>query len=228
MKKSIYKAIAVSTGLLLSTSALAEVTGNIGATSNYLWRGTTQTSGEVAVQGGLDYADDSGFYVGTWASNVDFGDGTSYEIDFFGGYAGEINKDISYDVSYFYYAYPDAASDINFGEVTLSLAWNGFDVGYSKALHADSDVSGASSETDWNYIQANYSYDLTDKLALSFHYGRSFGDVVEDLLGEDYSDYNVTLSATVPVGAVTFMVSDTDLKDDDVKVAIGYTYSFDL
>ena len=85
MKKSLYQAIALSTGLLLSGSALAEVTGNIGATSNYLWRGTTQTSNEAAIQGGLDYAHDSGFYAGTWASNVDFGDETSYELDFYGG-----------------------------------------------------------------------------------------------------------------------------------------------
>jgi hypothetical protein len=45
---------------------------NIGAVSNYMWRGVSQTQDGPAVQGGLDYAHSSGFYIGTWASNVDF------------------------------------------------------------------------------------------------------------------------------------------------------------
>ena len=173
MKKSLYQAIALSTGLLLSGSALAEVTGNIGATSNYLWRGTTQTNDAAAVQGGIDYAHDSGFYAGTWVSNVDFGDETSYELDLYG-------------------------------------------------------VSGASDETDWSYIQANASFPLTEKLSVAFHYGYSQGDVVEDLFGDTYADYNVTLSAETDIGTVSFMAADTDLPDNDAKVVLGYSYGFTL
>jgi len=228
MKKSLYQAIALSTGLLLSGSALAEVTGNIGATSNYLWRGTTQTNDAAAVQGGIDYAHDSGFYAGTWVSNVDFGDETSYELDLYGGYGGNFTEDLTYDISYLYYAYPDAGGSIDFGEVALTLGWKWLDVGYSKVINADSGVSGASDETDWSYIQANASFPLTEKLSVAFHYGYSQGDVVEDLFGDTYADYNVTLSAETDIGTVSFMAADTDLPKNDAKVVLGYSYGFTL
>ena len=68
---------------MLSGPAVAEITGNATVTNNYLWRGLTQTSNNAAVQGGIDYAHDSGFYIGTWVSNVNYaaGDVFSYEHD---------------------------------------------------------------------------------------------------------------------------------------------------
>ena len=61
--------------LLASASiAQAEITGNASVVSDYNWRGITQTAGDPAIQGGIDYAHDSGFYAGAWGSNVDFGD----------------------------------------------------------------------------------------------------------------------------------------------------------
>ena len=61
---------------LLSTQAFAVegLSANVGATSNYLWRGVSQTANAAAISGGIDYEADSGFYAGTWASNIDFGD----------------------------------------------------------------------------------------------------------------------------------------------------------
>jgi uncharacterized protein (TIGR02001 family) len=59
-------------------AALAEsphsVSANIGVVSNYIWRGVTQTQDGAAVQGGLDYSNANGFYLGTWASNIDWND----------------------------------------------------------------------------------------------------------------------------------------------------------
>lgn len=80
--------IAASLGTLilaLSVPAAAEdpynISANIGAVSNYMWRGVTQTQDGAAVQGGLDFTHSSGFYLGTWASNVDFNDeGGSQEV----------------------------------------------------------------------------------------------------------------------------------------------------
>ncbi|MGB5832339.1 MAG: TorF family putative porin [Thiohalocapsa sp.] len=53
---------------------------NIGAVSNYIWRGVTQTGDQAAIQGGLDVAHESGFYAGTWISNVDFDEGASEDV----------------------------------------------------------------------------------------------------------------------------------------------------
>ena len=79
-----------ATGVLLSASmvsanqALAQgpwsFSANIGAVSNYMWRGVTQTGDQPAVQGGLDVAHESGFYAGTWLSNVDFDEGSSEDV----------------------------------------------------------------------------------------------------------------------------------------------------
>jgi uncharacterized protein (TIGR02001 family) len=68
-----------STGLALADSPHS-VSANIGAVSNYIWRGVTQTGDQAAIQGGLDYGHESGFYLGTWASNVDFDEGAPEEV----------------------------------------------------------------------------------------------------------------------------------------------------
>jgi hypothetical protein len=64
------------------------VAGNMGLFSDYRFRGISQTFEQPAIQGGIDYSHASGFYLGTWASNVNglsFPDG-SIEMDFYGGY----------------------------------------------------------------------------------------------------------------------------------------------
>ncbi len=134
MKHTKFSLSVIAGLLLVAGEAQAAVSGNIGAASNYLWRGTTQTDDSVAVQGGIDYSHDSGFYLGTWASNVDFGDDTSYELDFYGGYSGSIGEDFGYDISYLYYGYPDAEGDIDFGELALTLSWKWFELGYARWL----------------------------------------------------------------------------------------------
>ncbi len=71
MKKSIVLATAVAS-ILSSGVALAELSANAAVTSNYIWRGVTQTADQAAGQGGIDWGHDSGLYAGTWVSNVDF------------------------------------------------------------------------------------------------------------------------------------------------------------
>lgn len=216
--------------MMLAVPASAAVTANAGMTSNYLWRGVTQTNDGVAVQGGVDYEHDSGFYLGTWASNVDFGDDTSYEIDFYGGYAGSITDDLGYDVSYLYYAYPDSDASVDFGELKAALSWKWFSLSYSYVVNADDDVASAPLDNDdMSYVDAAASWPLSDSLSLTVHYGYSSGDVVTAWFDEDsYSDYSIALSKDTDVGSFSFLISDTDLENDDPKVVIGYSYSFDL
>jgi len=230
MKQALRTTSILASGLLMSFCANASITANIGASSNYLWRGVTQTQDAVAVQGGIDYEHDSGVYLGTWASNVDFGDDTSYEIDFYGGYAGAIGDDFGYDIGYLYYAYPDSDASVDFGEITAALSWKWFSVSYSQIVNADSDVaSDPLDEKDLSYIQAGFSYPFSDTLSLDLHYGYSSGDVSTAWFDVDsYADYSLSLNKDTDIGTVSFMVSDTDLEQDDPKVILGYSYSFDL
>ncbi|MFP5304085.1 TorF family putative porin, partial [Cobetia sp. SIMBA_158] len=76
LKKTIaFSAVALMAATSLTSTAVnAEVSANVAATSNYLWRGQEQTGGDAAISGGIDYADESGFYAGTWVSNASWAD----------------------------------------------------------------------------------------------------------------------------------------------------------
>ncbi len=109
--------------LLASASiAQAEITGNASVVSDYNWRGITQTAGDPAIQGGIDYAHESGFYAGAWGSNVDFGDccDENLETDLYFGWSG--GEDITWNVGFIYYLYP-GAEGLNFPEIYGSLGW---------------------------------------------------------------------------------------------------------
>lgn len=93
-----------------------DFTGNVGVTTEYVFRGITQSREAPAIQGGVDYADPSGAYAGLWASSVDFGDGdqASTEFDYYGGYKFEVAQGISLDFGGIYYNYPAADSARNY------------------------------------------------------------------------------------------------------------------
>ena len=93
-----------------SSAAMAELTANVSATTNYLWRGVTQTGDASAVSGGIDYSDDSGAYAGVWVSNIS----GAQEVDYYGGYATDM-----FDVGVITYQYPIDTS-LNFTELYVS------------------------------------------------------------------------------------------------------------
>jgi len=115
-KLSLIAALAVSA---ITTSAMAEleVSTNVSATNNYVWRGMTQANNAAAVQGGVDIGMD-GLYLGAWTSNV-AGD---TEVDGYAGYAGEIDG-LGYDLGFIRYGYLDAPGG-NFNETYLGLSYD--------------------------------------------------------------------------------------------------------
>jgi uncharacterized protein (TIGR02001 family) len=96
VKKQIAFITAIATiGGLSAGSALAlDVTANAGAVSEYVFRGVPSSDGKAAAQGGLDAAWDSGFYLGTWGSSVDFDGSDGVEVDFYGGYGSVGDEDL--------------------------------------------------------------------------------------------------------------------------------------
>ncbi|WP_071211957.1 TorF family putative porin [Pseudoalteromonas rubra] len=203
----------------------SSVSANVAASSNYFWRGITQSDDGAAVSGGLDYDSGKGFYIGTWASNVDFGDAasTSYELDLYAGFSGEYNQ-LSYDLGYIHYAYPDAAGDIDFGELYASLGWQFFTVKLSHLTTAQDD---STSEEDMLYLELNAAFAVFSESELGLHIGRSSGDTVMEWTGEDdsYMDYGVSLST----GGLTLGLVKTDLDaDDDIKAYVSYALDFTL
>lgn len=101
-----------------------EFAAGVTFTSDYTFRGISQTAERPAIQGSIDWSHESGFYVGTWASNVQFGDTrVSMEWDFYAGYAGELGP-IGFDIGVLYYWYPGDTSALgySFFEVPFSLS----------------------------------------------------------------------------------------------------------
>ena len=109
------KTILATTLLAGAGVAQAELSANLGVASNYYFRGVTQTDDGAAVSGGIDFNHDSGFYLGTWMSNVDFGSSSpkaDIEIDLYTGFGGDIgDSGVSYDLSAWYYWYPGSGGD---------------------------------------------------------------------------------------------------------------------
>jgi len=220
-------ALAVSVALLgLSAPAFAEVSMNIGATSNYIWRGVTQTDDKAAVSGGLDWSADSGLYAGTWVSNVDFGPGLSpYELDLYGGYAGDVG-DFGYDVGLIYYTY-DPDDDANFLELGLSGSWQFLSAGLNYTLDGEAnDDTSAFVEGDL-YYYVGASFDLPEDFSFGLTYG-SYNFENDGMPGvEDYEHYQADLSKSAgDFGDVTLSLSDTDLDNDDMKFFVSWAKAF--
>ena len=125
--------------LTLSSSAMVWENGDhstsagVAFSSDYAWRGYSQTDEEMAISGSLDYSHASGFYLGTWASNIDFGSTSSMEIDVYAGFGGDItDSGVSYDLGVLRYMYPSEGS-LNWNEYYGSLSYSLFTafVGYT-------------------------------------------------------------------------------------------------
>lgn len=209
--------IASVAGLALSASAMlasaAEISGNVTLASDYRFRGISQLTGEwsPAIQGGFDLETESGFYIGTWASNVNFTPG-SIETDVYAGFGGNFNDDVEYDVGLLYYGYPEDGGgnvDLAYWEIYGSVAVAGFTFGlnYSPDYFAETD--------DFYYPYVDYGLALNEMFSLNFHLG--YNSFKEELfLGDDddYLDWSVGIS-TEQLGvewALTYV--DTDLDDD--------------
>ncbi len=99
-------------GAFTAPAAYAQFSANIGAVTDYRFRGVSQTLGKPALQGGMDYAHSSGLYVGTWLSTVakdSYANGKGLEVDLYGGWKNEFAKDWTIDLGALYYWYPSAA-----------------------------------------------------------------------------------------------------------------------
>src|SRR5688572_1069527 len=106
MRKS-FLSLSMATALaapLLATAETPPVTGNMTIASDYRFRGISQTYLGPAIQGGVDYAHPTGFYLGNWNSSVTsltYTGGSGIEMDFYGGYKKSFG-DIGIDVGTIY------------------------------------------------------------------------------------------------------------------------------
>jgi len=194
--------------LVLSTVALAlsaahvnaEVSANVAMSTDYIWRGMTQTDGEAATSGGFDYGHESGVYAGVWGSNIDFGSTSSMELDLYGGYATEISG-IGIDVGAIRYMYPSEGA-INFSEGYIALSAMGFTASANIAITDDFG----------DYYSLSYEHALPMEVTLA----ASVGLYNEFTTGVDNTDWKVAISKEVQGIGLELAYFDVDSDDNSL------------
>lgn len=204
---------------------------NAGVVSEYRYRGISQSRFLPAVQGGVDYADKSGFYVGAWATTIQWikdngtgGNGASgpVELDLYGGYKFNLG-DVAMDVGYLRYEYVNNTlakntnyKNANTDEVYAAGTYGPFTLKYSYAL---SNLFGQYNTTTnkgtkgSDYIDLSATFDLGNGFTLVPHVGKQ---TVKNLAIATYTDYALTLNKDLGDGwSASAAVIDTNAKLDN-------------
>lgn len=218
-------AIAMGFTTVGTAQADGEWSGNVTLTSDYVFRGVTQTDNAPMVQGGFDWGSDD-FYVGTWASGVDFGDGTSTEIDLYAGWTPSVGE-FDFDIGAIYYLYPDAPDEPeqNFVEVyagTSTTLGEFLDVGASVAYSPEFylETGGAV------YSQVTAGVPLGENFGLDASLG--FQEFLDDDECPDcsYGDYSIGLTTAFEGFGLDFRYIDTfDLDGNEESFVVSVSRS---
>jgi len=227
-----------------------DISGNMTLASDYVFRGKSQTNDGFAVQGGVDFAHkNSGFILGTWASNVKFledktvlpSDRADIEVDFYVGYGDNLDQyldGLSYTIKANRYTYPGAASSLNYDttEYSLNLSYTtkkDTDFGLEKLPYLISEG-----------VSFNLLYDFSPEfsgLGKSHHYGLNVnytfangfgvgGEVGQQLIenDNDYLYYGAKVSYPIAGFDASIAYSGTDLEQNDADDRFIFALSKDF
>jgi uncharacterized protein (TIGR02001 family) len=168
---------------LLSLPAFANVSANVTFSSDYIWRGMTQTDGP-AMSGGFDFESENGFYAGIWGSNVNFNDGAGSELDYYFGYGFEVGN-VGIDLGYVAFDYPQNNTGLDFEEIVIGLSMG--DLGLTFALGQDS--APDYTEISYAFGDVGLSYGEYDDYGNNFGISYDFECGTYDC-GIGYSDFS--------------------------------------
>ena len=174
--------------------AVAPLSFNLSLTSDYRYRGISQSRVKPALQGGADYAFESGFYIGSWASTInwikDGGGNGNVEIDLYGGYKTEVAKGLTLDVGVLQYYYPSNKLNPSADtfEVYGALSFGPVTAKYSQST---GNLFGFADSSSSGYFDLSATFDLGDGFSLVPHIGHQS---VKNSSKFDYTDYSLALS----------------------------------
>lgn len=209
--KSAAIAATILTATLASQSAMAGWSANIGVVSDYHFRGIQQTE-TASTSAGVDYAADSGFYVGAWTADVQDG----LEVDIYGGYGVELESGITLDANFTTYQYT-GDFDSAYNEIGLSAGYGLFSVGYIQGKWDG--VVGDEDATEGDYSLITIGIEKDGWSALIGSYGKdSDGDYAEIAYGTEIGGFDV---------GVGLVISGSDL-DDSESLYFSLSKSFEL
>jgi uncharacterized protein (TIGR02001 family) len=199
-------------GLLAAAGAAnAEVSSTWTLTNDYDFRGTSQSAKDPALQASIDYAHDSGWYVGGWASNVDFGaSDPDLEIDIYTGFSKTFDNKFGFDAGIVYYSYhknPDPGAEFYEIYGGVSYDWLSAKAYFSPDFGGDSTPGNTSAE----YIQLDAEVPLPASFSVLAHAGYSWGDYWDD----SYFDYSAGVGYTAGHFNLALKYVDTDTSKSD-------------
>jgi uncharacterized protein (TIGR02001 family) len=193
------------TGVAQAQAAESTLTYNAGVVSDYRYRGLSQSRLQPAVQGGIDYADKSGFYVGAWGSSIKWIQDTgtqnttagvkgSMEVDIYGGYKWAVGS-VAYDVGVLRYEYVrnnlqtvTGFANANTTEVYGAATYGVFTAKYSHAL---TNTFGNLNSKNSYYLDLSAALDMGNGFTLTPHIGRQ---MINNSPAYSYNDYALTLA----------------------------------
>lgn len=225
------RSLIASAALLASVASLAQTKApepdytlayNLGATTDYRYRGISQTRLKPTVQGGIDFSHKSGVYLGAWGSGIkwikDGGGDASVELDLYGGYKATVGA-IGYDLGVLTYQYPSnklnpsANTTELYGAATLGPAT-------LKYSHSVSNLFGFANSKNSGYLDLSASFDLGDGWSLAPHVGRQ--RVAHNSL-YSYTDYSLAVNKDIDglVLSATLVGTDADQAAYTTSAAAG-------
>lgn len=223
------KLLTVLTLGLLATTAQAEdkpmaeyFSGNVAMTTDYTFRGISQSDEYFAVQGGYDFAMDNGFYAGVWASSVDFNtddttvDGATAELDLYMGYSNTLKDWFDYDVGLIYYYYPgsDDALNYNFYEVALGASRDIGQVTTGISFNMSPEYFGDSGYATYTKLSAEMP--VMENLTAAVHYGHQTIEDSAAFGNPNYNDWSLGVTYNLAGFDITAAYIDTDLKRSEL------------
>lgn len=205
-------AVAIAAGgAVVPRIATAEMSASLDLASMYLYRGENLTPDGPQIAGGIEFSGDTGLYGGVWVTNETGGHETDLYVGF-GGAAG----DVSYDISYWYYMYPEDGdlSDTSISEIALGLGYGDL----AAAFYISNETQGGS-----DYVYATVDYTMGD-------YNVLFGTWSYDEDGNDeYSHVTASYSITDNLGmSVSVASSDDGTTEEDPLFMVSYSVPIDM
>jgi uncharacterized protein (TIGR02001 family) len=188
-----------------------EISFNAAITSDYRYRGLSQTRLKPALQGGADFVHNpSGFYAGTWLSTIkwvkDLGGDGQVEWDIYAGKKGEFAPGVSYDFGGLGYVYP--SNDLHPSANTFELYGQvGMGPGYVKYSHSTTNLFGTADSKSSGYLDVGANIELDAGLVLNLHAGRQ--RVAHNSL-YSYTDYKIGVTKDLGFASLAFAVIGTD------------------
>lgn len=236
-KRVKWLACAALTALTLSVSVTAtaqeksgfpgKFSANVALASEYYFRGLSQTDDAPALQGGFDYEYDvsnsAALYLGLWGSNVDFNepgfvDGATVEFDLYGGLKGKVGRTgFSWDVGFIYYAYPGAASGLNYDYWEVQGAV-GYDLGFATvtgSINYSADNFSNSGEAAYNKLTVEVPVPGIEGLSVTGHIAEQYIENDAAFGTADYIEWNLGAMYNVAgLFDLSIHYSDTDISPD--------------